>query len=65
MKATKEEVNYGRGMRESHCGKVDAMDAGFCKHFIERGTGPFGQCTEVEGRIGRTMWCERFEKATA
>jgi len=65
VKATKEEVNYGRGMRESHCGRLDTADAGFCRHFNERGQRDFGTCTEVEGRIGRTMWCDRFEKATA
>lgn len=62
MKATKAEVDYSRGHRDSHCGKMDAADAGYCAHFIERGQKD-GQCSEVEGPIGRGMWCKRFEAA--
>ena len=64
MKATKQEVNYGRGMRNSHCGKMDMADTGFCANFIERGR-PEGACTEVQGTIGRGMWCERFKLAAS
>ena len=59
MKATKDEVNYSRGMRESHCGKMDMADVGYCANFIERGRAE-GGCSEVQGVIGRGMWCNRF-----
>lgn len=59
MKAEKSEVNYSRGMRDSHCGKLDQTDVGYCENFIERGR-PEGACTEVQGVIGRGMWCRLF-----
>jgi hypothetical protein len=62
MKATKAEVNYSRGMRKRHCGKMDAADTGYCTHFIDRGQKD-GECSEVEGRIERGKWCERFDPA--
>ena len=62
MKADKASVDYSRGHRDSHCGKMDAADTGYCKHFIERGQKD-GACTEVEGKIGRGMWCKLFESA--
>jgi hypothetical protein len=62
VKASKESVDYSRGMRDRHCGKMDSADDGYCKHFMERGQKD-GTCTEVEGRIGRGMWCKLFEAA--
>lgn len=62
MKATKQSVDYSRGMRSRHCGKMDAADDGYCLHFIERGQKD-GACGIVEGPIGRGMWCKEFEPA--
>lgn len=61
MKAAKSEVDYSRGMRERHCGKMDAADEGYCTHFIERGQ-KNGSCSEVEGTIGRGMWCKLWKR---
>lgn len=49
-KATKESVDYSKGMPESHCG--------ICEHF----RAPHS-CTEVQGKIDKSMWCKRFKKA--
>lgn len=62
MKVEKAEAEYDRGSREEHCGRLDAMDSGFCLHFIDRRQA-FGECTEVNGRIGRTMWCKFWQPA--
>jgi len=48
-KQTKEAVDYGEGMPQSHCG--------ICKHFIE----PDG-CALVEGVIKAEDWCKLFER---
>lgn len=62
-KLTKEESNYGRGMINSHCGKVFSNDTGYCQHFRDdNGIHVYGTCTEVEGQINRTYWCKEFLK---
>ena len=60
MKASKSSVDYSRGHRDAHCGKMDSADDGYCEHFIERGQKD-GACSEVQGRIERGKWCTRFE----
>jgi hypothetical protein len=62
VKEAKRDVNYSRGHRDAHCGKMDAADDGYCTHFINRNQKD-GACTEVEGTIGRGMWCELFKAA--
>lgn len=68
-KLTKKEVQYGRGMIHSHCGKVFPNDTGYCKHFIETkgrlslGQGYMGSCQIVEGDISPLFWCAEFSKA--
>lgn len=63
-KYSKEEVNYSRGMINSHCGKVFSNDTGYCKHF-QGPTGALtqGTCALVNGSISPVYWCKEFEKA--
>lgn len=60
-KFEKDEVNYGRGMIHSHCGKAFEDDKSYCRHYEPRGVG-VGTCEIVEGPIGATMWCEKFKR---
>lgn len=53
FKAEKRSVDYSRGHRDSHCGKVFNDDKGYCGHFIELPTGAadLGACEKVSGAI--------------
>lgn len=51
-KKTKEEVDYSKGMPQSHCG--------ICRHFREPSS-----CTLVAGKINPEYWCKLFEKNKA
>ena len=65
-KANKEDVDFGKGMAERHCGPMFNTDRGYCAHFIEgRAVGPSGSgtCSKVKGPIKRSMWCRLFKKA--
>lgn len=64
-KASKESVNYSKGMPHSHCGPLKIDDPYMCRHFI--GTEPHkdGRCKVVEGTIGAGMWCKLYAKTTA
>ncbi len=64
MKLNKPQVDYSRGMKDSHCGKSYSGDSGYCRHFIEpRGNSELGQCERVSGPINRLYWCRLFAKA--
>lgn len=63
MKFAKSEVDYSRGMIDSHCGPTFIKDRGYCEHFIAQGKKPDGKCQLVEGEISPIMWCKKFEKA--
>jgi hypothetical protein len=65
-KASKSEVGYSRGMRESHCGKASEDDEGYCCHFIPPPSGSaeeLGPCELVAGEISRVLWCRLFARA--
>ena len=52
MKASKESVNYSRGMADSHCGKSFKDDTGYCRHFIPPSSpANDGSCERVAGTI--------------
>jgi hypothetical protein len=55
-KVSESEVDYSRGHRESHCGKVFDDDKFYCRYFIEPPTGAahLGACEKVSGAINRT-----------
>ena len=60
-KHTKEEVNFGKGMARSHCGKLWRDDHNYCKHFIgAKESTTSGACEVVQGSIERVKWCELF-----
>lgn len=61
-KLSKDEVNYSRGMQNSHCGKLFKDDNGYCEHFVDIRSGN-GTCKLVEGVIERLYWCNKFSKA--
>lgn len=49
MKRSKDDVDYGRGMKSSHCG--------ICEHF------EFPHwCKKVAGRISPDAWCRLFRR---
>ena len=48
-RVTKASVNYGKGMPKAHCS--------ICVHWRS------GKCTEVQGKIWHSMWCELFKRA--
>lgn len=47
------EVNYGKGMRQSHCS--------ICEHYIPRTRFRRPACKLVRPPIAPGMWCERFK----
>jgi hypothetical protein len=49
MKQTKEQVDYGKGMKTRHCG--------ICVHY-QKG----GYCFKVRGDIHPECWCKLFAK---
>jgi hypothetical protein len=52
MKASKESVDYSRGMADSHCGKSFKDDTGYCRHFIPPSSpANDGSCERVAGTI--------------
>jgi len=63
IKTDKVSVNYSRGHRDSHCGKVFPDDWGFCKHF-RPSDAQTGTCEIVAGAINPLYWCTRFARAT-
>jgi hypothetical protein len=64
-KASKSDVDYSHGHRDSHCGKSFAGDTGYCRHFIETpsGAADLGACERVSGSINRVYWCRLFARA--
>ncbi len=63
-KASKAQVDYSRGMKESHCGRAFPDDKGYCQHFIgPYGSSELGTCSKVEGPINRLYWCRLFARA--
>ena len=48
-KVSKKSVNYSKGMPKAHCS--------ICTHWRH------GKCTEVQGKIWHSMWCELFKRA--
>lgn len=63
-KFAKDDVSYSKGHLASHCGRMFADDAGYCKHFIDSGTHPIiGSCELVRGAIKRDFWCRKWKKA--
>jgi hypothetical protein len=48
-KVTKASVNYSKGMPKAHCS--------ICTHWQH------GKCSEVQGKIWHSMWCELFKRA--
>ncbi len=62
-KASKRQVDYSRGHREAHCGKVFADDKGYCRYFIKTQIADAGECQKVEGSIHPLWWCRLFSKA--
>jgi hypothetical protein len=63
IKQTKAQANYGRGHRESHCGKSFKDDTGYCRHFIPCRASNNGMCERVEGSISPVYWCKLFSRA--
>jgi hypothetical protein len=63
MKKNKNEVEYGPGMKKSHCGPWAVDDPDYCQHFIagQRLYQP-GECELVAGSIRPAMWCKLFKK---
>jgi hypothetical protein len=62
VKKDKDEVDYSRGMWESHCGPVFLNDKNYCKHFVP-GSGPiYGTCEVVNGAIDPIMWCKEYKR---
>ena len=64
-KASKESVDYSRGMMHSHCGPILLDDKWYCKHFVLKVRDKSfkeGACTEVAGPINPTYWCKKYEK---
>ncbi|HEY6021570.1 MAG TPA: hypothetical protein VIY48_17290 [Candidatus Paceibacterota bacterium] len=66
-KFSKESVNYSRGMKDSHCGKVFSDDKGYCRHFSHLSVNEegkmSGECQIVSGDINPIYWCKKFDKA--
>jgi hypothetical protein len=65
LKASKQSVDYSRGMKERHCGHAYEGDENYCRHFIEppKGAADLGACEKVSGAISRVYWCRLFAKA--
>jgi hypothetical protein len=65
LKASKQSVDYSRGMKEHHCGHSFEGDEGYCRHFIEppKGAADLGACEKVSGAISRVYWCRLFTRA--
>lgn len=61
QKRAKSDVNYSTGMLHSHCGPTFHGDKFYCRHFIPR-INRTGNCDLVQGEIGRTMWCELYQR---
>lgn len=61
VKYTKHEVDYSKGMLQSHCGPVFHDDKFYCRHF-EPSRYPLGSCELVEGRIDPGYWCKRYNR---
>jgi len=65
-KLSKDEVGYGFGMKENHCGKAFEDDRNYCRHFIpplSESALNLGTCEKVEGPISRVFWCRLFARA--
>jgi hypothetical protein len=66
MKASKEQVDYSRGMADRHCGKSFKDDTGFCRHFIPPSDpANDGSCERVAGTISQIYWCKLFNRAVS
>ena len=63
-KASKSDVNYSRGHKDSHCGGPSFKgDTGYCRYFSGKPGAEIGQCERVAGMIGKIMWCKLYAKA--
>lgn len=62
-KSAKEDVHYGPGMLQSHCGPIFHDDKFYCKHFRPSAmSGRDGGCDIVQGRIEPDHWCELYSR---
>ena len=61
-KKTKEEVDYSKGHKDSHCGKVFPDDKGYCRHYSDE-SHEVGSCELVRGIIVPVYWCKLWQKA--
>jgi hypothetical protein len=60
-KQDKDEVDYGPGHVEHHCGPVFIDDRNYCRFFIP-GVGSYGTCDKVKGVIDPKDGCRLFER---
>jgi hypothetical protein len=57
LKKSKESVDYGPGMANSHCGPTHKWPpGGDCQHFIRPSS-----CRLVRGHIGTDDWCKLWD----
>lgn len=62
-KVSKQSVNYSRGHKDSHCGKVFPDDKGYCRHYIPHtDQHSEGACQLVQGSINPVYWCEKWQR---